>query len=177
MRVLLVGGGCRGLDLTRRLTADGHAVRVVTRTEARREEIEPAGGECWIGTPDVIGTLRYALENVTLVLWLLGTASGDPEKVAALHGSRLRMMLEKTTDTTVRGVVYEAAGTVGPAVLEAGRAEVEHARETNEIPFDLVLADPRGDREVWMADVLGAVERLLDGPRRVSGPLRGSRGA
>ena len=32
MRVLLVGGGCRGLDLTRALVADGHAVRAVTRT-------------------------------------------------------------------------------------------------------------------------------------------------
>ncbi len=177
MRVLLVGGGCRGLDLTRRLAADGHAVRVVTRTEVRRAEIEAAGGECWIGTPDVIGTLRYALENVTLVLWLLGTATGDAEKVAALHGSRLRMMLEKTTDTTVRGVVYEAAGTLAPDVLAAGRAEVEHAQETNEIPFDVVLADPRGDREAWLGDIERAIGLLLAGPRRVGGPLRGSRGA
>ena len=177
MRVLLVGGGCRGLDLTRRLAADGHAIRVVTRTEARREEIEAAGGECWIGTPDVIGTLRYALENVTLVLWLLGTASGDPEKVAALHGSRLRMMLEKTTDTTVRGVVYEAAGTLSESILAAGVAEMEHARKTNEIPFEVVGADPCRDRAVWLEDVSGAIERLLVGPRRVGEPLRGSRGA
>ena len=105
MRALIVGGGCRGLDLTRALAADGHAARVVTRTEAGRAAIEAAGGECWIGDPDVIGTLRYALENVTLVFWLLGTASGaDAERLAALHGSRLKMMLEKTTDTTVRGV-------------------------------------------------------------------------
>ena len=170
MRVLLVGGGCRGLDLTRQLAADGHAVRVVTRTEARRAEIEAAGGECWIGTPDVIGTLRYALENVTLVSWLLGTATGDPAKVSALHGSRLRMMLEKTTDTTVRGVVYEAAGTVAESVLAAGLAEMEHARQTNEIPFDVVRADPRGDREAWLDDACGAIARLLAGPRRVPGP-------
>ena len=85
MRVLLVGGGCRGLDLTKALTADGHAVRLVTRDAGRRAEIEAAGAECWVGTPDVIGTLRYGLENVTLLLWLLGTTEGDPEKVAALH--------------------------------------------------------------------------------------------
>ena len=42
MRVLLVGGGCRGLALTRSLAADGHAVRVVTRHEERRAEIEIA---------------------------------------------------------------------------------------------------------------------------------------
>lgn len=170
MRALIVGGGCRGLDLTRALVADGHAARVVTRTEAGRAAIEDAGGECWIGDPDVIGTLRYALENVTLVCWLLGTASGaDADRLAALHGSRLKMMLEKTTDTTVRGVVYEAAGTVGADVLAAGVAEMEHARDTNLIPFALIYADPRGDRAEWLAQVRGAVERLLAGPRRVPG--------
>ncbi|HMS63196.1 MAG TPA: hypothetical protein PKD63_13030, partial [Solirubrobacteraceae bacterium] len=104
-----------------------------------------------------------------LVLWLLGTASGaDAERLAALHGSRLRMMLEKTTDTTVRGVIYEAAGTVGAEVLAAGVAEMEHARRTNEIPFAVIDADPRGDRAVWLAQVRASVERLLAGPRRVS---------
>ena len=106
----MVGGGCRGLALARELVAGGHAVRAVTRTEARRAAIVAAGCECWIGDPDRIGTLRYALDNVTVLLWLLGTATGP--NVADLHGSRLRMMLEKVTDTTVRGVVYEAAGTV-----------------------------------------------------------------
>ena len=169
MRALIVGGGCRGLDVTRALVADGHAARVVTRTEAGRGAIEAAGGECWIGDPDVVGTLRYALENVTLVLWLLGTASGtDAERLAALHGSRLRMMLEKTTDTTVRGVIYEAAGTVGAEVLAAGVAEMEHARRTNEIPFAVIDADPRGDRAVWLAQVRASVERLPAGARRVS---------
>ena len=33
MRALLVGGGRPGLALTRALTADGHAVRFVTRNE------------------------------------------------------------------------------------------------------------------------------------------------
>lgn len=169
MRALIVGGGCRGLDLARALGDEGHAVRVVTRTEAGREAIEAAGAECWIGTPDVIGTLRYALDNVTLLVWLLGTASGSREEVAPLHGSRLRMMLEKTTDTTVRGVVYEAAGTVPEDVLEAGVAEMELARESNEIPFALVSADPRGSREAWLAEVQEAVAALLAGPRRVAG--------
>jgi hypothetical protein len=170
MRALIVGGGCRGLDLTRSLVAEGHAARVVTRTEAGRAAIEEAGGECWIGTPDIIGTLRYALENVTLLLWLLGTATGDAEKVAAVHGTRLRMMLEKTTDTTVRGVLYEAAGTVAPEILAAGVGEVEHARRTNEIPFALLHADPRGDRALWLAEVRGAMDGLLAGPRRVADP-------
>lgn len=169
MRALIVGGGCRGLDLARELGSEGHAVRVVTRTEAGRTAIEEVGAECWVGTPDVIGTLRYALDNVTLLFWLLGTASGSEEEVAPLHGSRLRMMLEKTTDTTVRGVVYEAAGTVAPTILESGVAEMELARATNEIPFALVTADPRGDRAAWLGEVRGAVGSLLAGPRRVPG--------
>jgi hypothetical protein len=168
VRVLVVGGGCRSLDLVRGLVAEGHAARCVTRTEAGRAGIEAAGGECWIGTPDVIGTLRYALENVTLLLWLLGTASGDEEKVAALHGSRLRMMLEKTTDTTVRGVIYEAVGPVGEPLLESGVGEMELAREKNAIPFALLHSDPLGDRDLWLAETEQAIEGLLAGPRRTA---------
>lgn len=144
----MVGGGRPGIALTRALAADGHAVRFVTRHEAFRPEIEAAGGECWIGTPDVVGTLRYALENVTILMWLLGTVDEAP-----LHGSRLRMMLEKTTDTTVRGVVYELG-------TPEGVAEMEHARATNEIPFALLEAD-RSDVEGWAAAALGAIDAVL----------------
>ena len=140
MRVLLVGGGCRGLDLARALVADGHAVRAVTRSEAHRPAIEAAGAECWIGDPDVIGTLRYALENVTILVWALGTASGAPHAVAALHGPRLHMMLSKTIDTTVRGVVYEAG---------RGREMVERMTAYNEIPVRVLEhGAPDWDRAV-----------------------------
>ena len=160
----MVGGGCRGLELARDLVAEGHAVRAVTRREAARPAIEAAGAECWIGDPDVVGTLRYALDNVTVLLWLLGTASGPPEAVAALHGPRLRMMLEKTTDTTVRGVVYEAAGTVGPEVLAAGVEEMRHARRTNEIPYAL-LEVGREDGAAWVAAARAAIDALLTARR------------
>jgi uncharacterized protein YbjT (DUF2867 family) len=156
----MVGGGCRGLRLARDLVADGHAVRAVTRSEERRAEIEAAGCECWIGDPDRIGTLRYALDNVTVLLWLLGTATGP--NVADLHGSRLRMMLEKVTDTTVRGVVYEAAGAVDAAALRAGAAELACARELNAIPGALLEADP-GVPEQWVVAAREAIERLLSG--------------
>ena len=160
----MVGGGCRGLTLARDLVAEGHAVRAVTRRPEARAAIEAAGCECWLGTPDVIGTLRYALDNVTVLLWLLGTASGPAEQVAALHGSRLRMMLEKTADTTVRGVVYEASGTVAPGVLAAGVEEVRRARRTNEIPYALVDADP-ADRAAWLGSARAAVDALLTARR------------
>jgi hypothetical protein len=139
-RVLIVGAGsCRALALTRELVAEGHAVRGVTRG-AHKEAIELAGGEAWIGDPDVVGTLRYAAENVTLLLWLLGGVVQDD-----LHGSRLEMMLEKTIDTTVRGFVYEAGPPQGVEV-------VERMATYNEIPFRIVQP---GD------DLRAAVDSLL----------------
>jgi hypothetical protein len=162
----MVGGGCRGLELARGLVAEGHAVRAVTRSEARRAEIEAAGCECWIGDPDRIGTLRYAPENVTVLMWLLGTASGGD--VAALHGTRLRMMLEKIADSTVRGVVYEKAGTVGKDVLASGAEEIGFANRTNEIPFRMLDADPRGDLGAWVAAARACIDELLAGRRRQS---------
>ena len=62
-----------------------------------------------------------ALAGVTIVCWLMGTATGDPERVAALHDGRLRMLWEKLVDTPVRGVVHEAAGPLPAAVLARGR--------------------------------------------------------
>jgi hypothetical protein len=70
------------------------------------------------------------------------------------------MMLDKTTDTTVRGVVYEAAGSVAPELLEQGVAELRHAHATNEIPYAVLDADP-GDEEAWRAAALGAIDGLL----------------
>jgi hypothetical protein len=160
VRVLLIGGGCRGLALAERLVADGHAVRAVTRVEAHRAAIETAGAECWIGDPDVVGTLRYALESVTILVWALGTATGSDDAVRALHGSRLEMMLSKSIDTTVRGILYEAAGTVAADVLRAGAAQVRRACEPNEIPFELLPADP-ADADAWASAARGAIDRLL----------------
>jgi hypothetical protein len=163
VRVLIVGGGRRGLDLAEELIGEGHAVRVVTRGEERVPAIRAIGAEPWAGDPDRIGTLRYALDNVTLLLWLLGTATGDPERVAALHGSRLEMMLERTVDTTVRGVVYEAAGTLAPEIYASGLHEVRRANERNEVPFAVLDADPR-DPAAWRSAAHAAIASLL-GPR------------
>jgi hypothetical protein len=156
--MLVVGGGCRALALARELRADGHAIRAVTRTEEHRPAIEATGAECVIADPDVVGSLRYALDNVTLVLWLLGTATGD--NVADLHGSRLAMMLERTIDTTARGVVYEAAGSVDGAVLAEGRALVERMTSYNEIPLRVLEADT-GDEAAWVSAARGAIDELL----------------
>jgi hypothetical protein len=147
----MVGGGRPGLELTRRLTADGHAVRFVTRHEGFAPEIEAAGGEAYIGDPDRIGSLRYALDNVTVLLWLLGRApAGD------LHGSRLTMMMERTIDTTVRGVIYEGT--------PEGAAVVERMAAYNEIPY-AILDAPREDEDAWTSAILREIDGVLAAPR------------
>ena len=153
-----MGGGCRALDLARELGRERHATRAVTRSEAHRAAIEAVGAECVIADPDRVGTLRYALDNVTLVLWLLGTATGD--NVAELHGSRLEMMLWRTIDTTARGIVYEARGSVDADTLASGRALVERFAAYNEIPLHVLTADP-ADRAAWVSAARSGVEALL----------------
>jgi uncharacterized protein YbjT (DUF2867 family) len=162
-RILIVGGGCRGLGLTQELAGAGHAVRVTTRTEDGRAGIEAAGGECWIGDPDRIASLRLALDGVTVACWLLGTVSGEPEGVEALHGSRLRFMLGQLIDTTVRGLVYEARGSAPAAVLASGAALAGELCQRNAIPLRLLDADP-ADGAAWRRAAAGAIASLLSGP-------------
>jgi uncharacterized protein YbjT (DUF2867 family) len=160
---LIVAGGCRGRRLAGDLVGEGHVVRVTTRTESGRAAIEAAGAECWIGTPERLGTLRAALESVTIVCWLLGTAAGSDDEVRALHGSRLEFFLGQAIDTTVRGFVYEAAGGAIPADdLGEGELIVRRVAERNEIPVGFLRADP-GDEDAWLAGAHAEIGALLGG--------------
>jgi uncharacterized protein YbjT (DUF2867 family) len=159
-RVLIVGCGCRGQALARELVAAGHAVRGTTRDPAKAEAIRAAGAEPYVGDPDRIATLMEALTGVTILCWLMGSATGDPSRVFALHDGRLRMLWEKLVDTPVRGVVYEAAGTAGEAALVRGEAVARVAHETWRIPLEYLRADP-ADPDAWVAAGRIAVDRLL----------------
>jgi len=159
-RVLIVGCGCRGQALARDLRAAGHAVRGTTRDPARAAAISAAGAEPYVGDPDRVATLMGALSGVTILCWLMGTATGDHERVAALHDGRLRMLWEKLVDTPVRGVVHEAAGPLPSDVRARGRAVAETAHRTWRIPLVLLDADP-ADHDAWRAAAAGAVRDLL----------------
>jgi nucleoside-diphosphate-sugar epimerase len=161
-RVLIVGCGCRGRELARDLRAAGHAVRGTTRDPANADAIAAADAEPYVGDPDRIASLMDAIGGVTIVCWLMGTASGDGERVAALHGERLRMLWEKLVDTPVRGVVHEAAGPLRPELLARGRAVAETAHETWRIPLVVLEADP-ADHAAWRAAAVAAVAGLLEG--------------
>ncbi len=137
-------------------------MRGTTRDPARAAEIEAAGVEAVIGDPDVIATLARSLEHVSVACVLLGSAVGSKEQLAALHGTRLEMLLTRMVDTTVRGIVYEASGSVEAAVLEAGAARVRERCEDARIPYALLRADP-GDVEAWTVAAVSAVNSALDG--------------
>jgi putative NADH-flavin reductase len=159
-RVLIVGCGCRGQQLAQVLRAQGHAVRGTTRDPANVAAIEAAGAQAWVGDPDRIATISYALDGVTILCWLMGSAAGTDEQLASLHGSRLKMLLERTIDTTVRGLVYEAAGSVDAGLLAQGAETVRTACTYSEIPYALLRADP-ADPAAWLDAALASVDELL----------------
>ena len=99
-----------------------------------------------------------AIAGVTIVVWLLGSASG--ERAEELHAGRLRMLCEKLVDTHVRGLVYEGAGSLGEDVLAGGAAIVRRAAATWSIPVKVLSVDPAACDE-WTAGAVAAVGRLL----------------
>lgn len=162
-RLLIVGCGCRGRALGRELRADGHAVRGTTRDPGRAATIEADGLEAWVADPARIATLTEALDAVTVLCWLLGSAQGDDVAVGALHGPRLQRMLEETVDTTVRGVVYEASGSVADEHLAGGEAIVRGAHETWSIPVALLRRDAGDGHDAWLSEAVSVVRGLLGG--------------
>jgi uncharacterized protein YbjT (DUF2867 family) len=156
----VVGCGCRGRALADGLIQAGHAVRGTTRRDAGVAEIEAAGAEGVVADPDRLATLLPHIEGVSVICWLLGSATGDREAVAALQGPRLQSLLERLVDSPVRGFVYEAAGTVDAAALSAGAGAVRAAEAGFRMPVAILTADPAG-HEAWLAQALGAVGRVL----------------
>ncbi len=162
-RVLIVEGGGRGLRLAGALVAEGHAVRVVGDDSSRGAQIKAVGAECFLGTPDRLATLRGALEQVTVACWLLADLDErDPDLVRALHGSRLEQFISSAIDSTLRGFVYDAAGSVPAEALAEGERIVSETAARNLIPIAILRVGVR-DEEAWLAQARGAVNRLLGG--------------
>ncbi len=158
-RVLIVGCGCRGRELGRALAGDGHAVRGTSRTVAGRDAISGAGLEAVAADPDRLATLMPHLAGASVVCWLMGSARGEAAAVEALHGPRLKTLLERLVDSGVRGLVYEGAGTAPAAVLVEGAEEVRLAGATWRMPAEVVLAEPAGPE--WVPEMRAAVARVL----------------
>jgi putative NADH-flavin reductase len=159
-RVLLVGCGCRGAELAAALVERGHAVRGTTRDESRLDAIAASGAEAVLADPDKLITLMPQVEGVSVLCWLMGSATGEDDVVQAVHGPRLETLMERLVDTHVRGVVYEGAGSVDAALLEQGAALVERAHATWNIPVEVVRHDP-ADHSGWVAAIAAGVDSVL----------------
>jgi uncharacterized protein YbjT (DUF2867 family) len=140
-RALIVGCGCRGRELGATLVEQGWAVRGTSRREEGLAVIEAAGIEPALADPERPETVLDLVADVAAVYWLLGSATGEPKDVEAIHGPRLERLLERLVETPVRRFVYEAYGSVDPKVLAGAAALVERAAETWRIPVE-VLRSP-----------------------------------
>jgi nucleoside-diphosphate-sugar epimerase len=160
-RALIVGCGCRGQALTRALREDGHLVRGTTRSGNRLARIEEAGGEAVIADPYRLATVTPLLAGVSVVVWPLASATGSDDEVEAMHSTRLESLLAKLVDSGVRGLVYEATGTVRGDFLRSGAAQVRKSGEWFRMPVEVVEQDP-ADHEAWVAAMRAAVGRILD---------------
>ena len=136
-RALIVGCGCRGRRLGERLLADGWQVRGTSRREEGLAAIEAAGIEAALADPLDPGTALDLVGDVAAVYWLLGSAEGPAENLEAIHGPRLERLLERLVETPVRRFVYEASGSVDPAILEQGSSIVRAAGERWRIPVEV----------------------------------------
>jgi hypothetical protein len=157
-RALIVGCGCRGRELAASLLSAGWQVRGTTRGEAL-DAIAAIGAEAVTADPSRVGTILEQVGDVTVLVWLLGSAEGDPGAIRALHDERLESLMRGLVDTPVRGFVYERAGSVPEAQLDRGERIVRDAAGRWRIPVELPEADP-GDRDAWRQDFKAAVGRL-----------------
>jgi uncharacterized protein YbjT (DUF2867 family) len=156
-RALIVGCGRRGRALGNELADRGWQVRGTSRTDSGLESIDHAGLEPALADPDRPGTILDLVGDVTVLVWLLGSATGEAEELAAIHGSRLERLLEKLVDTPVRGFAYEADGTVPSPLLRGGREIVEGAARTWRIPVAMLDS---GGGEGWAAGAADTVVAL-----------------
>jgi len=142
----------------------GWQARGTTRDPGNAEDILAAGLEAAVADPDRVASILDQIGDVTVVFWLLGSAVGELEAVAAIHGPRLERLMENLVDTPVRGFVYEAGGRVPRTQLERGARIVHEAAARWRIPVEVVTGDP-SDWEAWTEAMLAATERLTGAPR------------
>ncbi len=162
-RALIVGCGCSGRALGSELRDEGWEVRGTSRTEEGLVAIEAAGIEPARADPERPGTILDLVGDVTVVLWLLGSAEGSSENLASIHGPRLEGLLERLVDTPVRGFLYEGVGAVDSKLLNGGADLVRNAESTWRIPV-AITETSREHGPAWVEEMEATVIGLLRRP-------------
>ena len=148
-RALIVGCGCRGRELGGRLLADGWAVRGTSRRDAGLAAIEAAGIEAALADPERPGTILELVDDVAVLVLLLGGAQGSAEELETIHGPRLERLMEHLVETPVRGVIYEGT--------ESGEEIVRKAARTWRIPARIL---PRPSQPAYSAGKDGLADEV-----------------
>lgn len=167
-RALIVGCGCRGRAVGKRLLARGWQVRGTSRHREGLALIKDAGIEPALADPADPGSVLDLVGDVSVVVWLLGSAEGSEEELSAIHGPRLDRVLERLVETPVRGFVYDGKGSIDPILLARGKEAVEAASETWNIPVSCLLVDPVDDETwsdplgVWIDAAMGGIVDMLE---------------
>jgi nucleoside-diphosphate-sugar epimerase len=152
-RALIVGCGCRGRGLGGRLLADGWAVRGTSRRDEGLVAIEAAGIESALADPERPGTILELVDDVAVLVLLLGGAEGSAEQLEAIHGPRLERLMEHLVETPVRGVLYEGT--------DAGGEIVRNAARTWRIPARILPRPQNPGQNPGFCGLAGEVEALL----------------
>jgi uncharacterized protein YbjT (DUF2867 family) len=159
-RALIVGCGCSGRALGVELREEGWEVRGTSRDAEGLAAIEAVGIEPARADPEQPATVLELVDDVAVVIWLLGSAEGPTEQLAAIHGPRLEGLFERLVETPVRGFVYEGAGTVDPALLAGGAELTRNAERTWRIPI-AITATPRSEGPPWVEELQRLTLELL----------------
>lgn len=159
-RALIVGCGCSGRALGAELLEDGWAVRGTSRDADGLAAIEAVGIEPARADPEQPGQILELVGDVAIVLWLLGSATGPADNLAAIHGPRLESLLERLVETPVRGFVYEGAGSVDPKLLAGGADLVRRAESTWRVPI-AVTKTSRDHGPAWVEELEMSVTELI----------------
>jgi uncharacterized protein YbjT (DUF2867 family) len=159
-RALIVGCGCSGRALGSELLEEGWAVRGTSRDEEGLAAIEAAGIEPARADPERPATILELVDDVAVVIWLLGSATGTDEELATIHGPRLEGLLERLVETPVRGFLYEGVGSVDPKLLAVGAELARHAERTWRIPVT-VTETPREHGPQWVEELETAAVEIL----------------
>jgi uncharacterized protein YbjT (DUF2867 family) len=157
-RALIVGCGCRGRELGEQLLAEGWAVRGTSRREEGLEAIEAADIEPAIADPERPGTILDLVNDVTVLVLLLGGAEGNAEGLAAIHGPRLERLMEHLVETPVRGVVYEGT--------ESGEEIVRNAARTWRIRVRILPRPQKPVQNPGFCGLADEVRAVLAGERK-----------
>ncbi|MDQ3571380.1 MAG: hypothetical protein M3383_00790 [Actinomycetota bacterium] len=154
-RALIIGCGCRGRELGATLLGRGWQVRGTTRRDSGLAAIEAIGIEARIADPDRIASVVELLDDVSLVVWALGSVDDGASRV--LNGPRLNRILEQVVDTPVRAFIYDSAEIGSGMGPDLGSRLVRKAGERWRIPVAIVQTEP----SEWARTVADRADRLL----------------